>query len=300
MSMIQTIELETRKNLTQKTEEIKKEVKAFFENLFYTHYTKVKQFQPKIQFTLDKGDFLVKTAENFDEVLQALRLRHEVFYGELLHQKKIKKLDIDRFDSICDHLTVIEKKSGAMIGTYRFNSSAFSDEFYSSTEFDIANIIKLKGNKLELGRACIHKDYRNGLTISLLWAGIAEYLKASESKYLFGCSSVKTTDFYQIANVYKYLKESSYAPEELQVFPLKKFKVNGLASYAEFLGKISASYDPKVARKMVPSLLKTYIRAGAVVCGEPALDKDFQCIDLLTLMDITKMEKSFSRKFEVC
>jgi hypothetical protein len=31
---------------------------------------------------------------------------------------------------------------------------------------------KLPANKLELGRACVHPNYRNGITIALLWEGI--------------------------------------------------------------------------------------------------------------------------------
>lgn len=297
--MISQIVLERKKTFIQKTEEIKKDIQSFFDTLFHIPLAGIRNFEPKISFSIDKGDFIVKTAQDPEEVIQALQLRHEVFYEEILHKKKMRNLDIDRFDNICDHLLVLEKGGNKVIGTYRFNSSLYSDEFYSATEFDISNILKLKGNKLELGRACIHKDHRNGITISLLWAGIAEYLKASESKYLFGCSSIKTTDFFQIAGIYRFVKDNHLSSEDLRVFPVRKFKVKGLDDYAEFLGKAHGAYDSKIARKMLPSLLKTYLRAGAAVCGEPALDEDFKCIDLLTLMDVEKMQESFSRKFEV-
>jgi putative hemolysin len=63
---------------------------------------------------------------------------------------------------------------------------------------------------------------------------------------------------------------------------------------------VEASYNPKNARKLIPSLLKSYIKTGAVVCGEPALDQDFQCIDFFTLLDVRNMKESVMKKFAVC
>ncbi len=51
--------------------------------------------------------------------------------------------------------------------------------FYSENEFDLSAIKKLPGGKLELGRSCVHKEYRQGNMVSLLWAGIAKLLNCA-------------------------------------------------------------------------------------------------------------------------
>jgi putative hemolysin len=42
-------------------------------------------------------------------------------------------------------------------------------------------------------------------------------------------------------------------------------------------------------------LLNSYLKSGAVVCGRPALDKSFKCIDFLTLLDVRDLKGSAKR-----
>eukprot|EP00831_Metopus_contortus_P025310 TRINITY_DN21848_c0_g1_i1.p2 TRINITY_DN21848_c0_g1~~TRINITY_DN21848_c0_g1_i1.p2 ORF type:complete len:106 (-),score=23.41 TRINITY_DN21848_c0_g1_i1:22-339(-) len=72
-------------------------------------------------------------------------------------------------------LMIINKSDDALIGTYRLNCTKFSNNFYSATEFNIDAILELPGDKVELGRACVHPDFRNGMTIALLWKGPVSY-----------------------------------------------------------------------------------------------------------------------------
>ncbi len=78
---------------------------------------------------IEKEEYVIKTAENDFELEQALRLRHEVFIFEILGKKKLFGIDIDRYDMLCDHLLVIDKKTEQVVGTYRFNSDRYSDRF---------------------------------------------------------------------------------------------------------------------------------------------------------------------------
>jgi len=256
---------------------------------------KIKNFTAKIEFRIEKDQYVIKTATDYKDIEKVLKLRHEVFYTELLKKNLITGIDVDKFDFICDHLMVEDKNTGELIGTYRLNSSLFSSNFYSETEFDISNILKLPGIKLELGRACIHKEHRNGITIALLWSGLSEYIKLTETDYLFGCSSIKTTSLNEIVYIEKYLQTYHYAPESLRVIPKKKFKIKNLQKKVESLKE----YDSKEARKMIPSLLKSYIKTGALICGEPALDKDFECIDCFTLLYVSQMNKIVKNKFQI-
>lgn len=250
---------------------------------------RMKNFFAYIPIYIEKRNFIIKTADSPEELREALRLRHDVFLEELLKRRKRSRLDKDKFDKRCDHLIIIEKQSGMIIGTYRLQSSLHTKKWYTATEFHMRHIKKLPGNKLELGRACVHPNYRNGITIALLWEGITAYIEASESSYLFGCSSIKTLDKNEMRLIYHYLKLNGHTSDEHGVKPRGKFKVPGLKRHLKH-GQVNLeSLPPNLMKEKIPSLLASYLKVGAKVCGFPARDKSFKCIDFLTLMKVDEM-----------
>ena len=245
---------------------------------------KIRNFEPKVRLCIDSKRFLIKTAENSRELEKALDLRYSVFYRESLNRETISKVDVDRFDLVCDHLLVIDKSAGRIAGTYRLISSTFSDKFYSETEFMIDDLKRANGIKLELGRACVHRDYRTGAAIALLWKGMSEYVKAVGAQYLFVCSSISTTNAIEIGLIYKYVKELYLSEESLRVYPKDKYRVKELEHYLEAFEKFDIKAE--AIDEYIPALLKSYFKAGSVICGEPALDRKFKCADFLTVLDL--------------
>lgn len=259
-------------------------------------HNNIRHFKPSIPIYVDKKNYIIKTADNGRELYEALRLRHDVFIKELLHKRSKSGLDIDHFDKRCDHLLIIEKSSGKMIGTYRLQSSLNTKKWYTATEFHMNYIRKLPGNKLELGRACVHPDYRNGVTIALLWEGIHAYMVASNTRYMFGCSSIKTVDKEEIRKIYYYLKQKNHLTEEHKVRPRSKFQVHGLRQQLKKHPRFHTNIEATDILSKIPSLLQSYLRVGAKVCGKPALDRSFRCVDFLTLLDVSDLSEQFLRK----
>jgi putative hemolysin len=263
--------------------------------IFRSKYLPVKKFNPKVKLFIERDRYIIKTAENHEELAGALRLRYEVFYRELLEKRRVHGFDIDRFDFKCDHLIIIDKESNALIGTYRLISSLFAKEFYSETEFDISNILALSGVKLELGRACVHKDYRTGSSIALLWRGIVEYMKLTNTQYLFGCSSVKATDLHEIASMYHILARDFMVPANLNVHPKRRFIIR---NFNELKSQVRDEDLLSVVEK-IPPLIKSYLNMGALICGEPALDKKFRCADFLTLFNTDTSTDKVQKKYKL-
>lgn len=259
---------------------------------------KLKNYKPKIPIYLEKKNFIIKTADNADELHSALKLRHDVFIEELLHKRKKSGMDIDHFDHRCDHLLIIDKRNNKLIGTYRLQSSLHTRKWYTATEFHMKHIRKLPGNKLELGRACVHHDYRNGVTIALLWEGIHAYMLASDTKYMFGCSSIKTMDKDEIKSIYHYLLHHNHITDEHKVRPRARFKVQGFRRHLKRHSRTLGHTDFAEIQKKIPTLLQSYLKVGAKVCGNPALDKSFRCIDFLTLLDVTEIREQYTRKMK--
>ena len=134
------------------------------------------------------GSLEVRLARNAAEVRRAQRLRYRVFYkeGSAIADAKtqLARRDIDAFDSICDHLLVIDhakqraRTSGrpwsALIGCCaQQHRRAVTAASTPPSEFDIGQLVTRHPilRFLELGRSCVLAPYRNKRTVELLWHG---------------------------------------------------------------------------------------------------------------------------------
>lgn len=245
-------------------------------------------YRPSYEIYIETPRYILKTANKSSELLNVFELRYQIFLDK---SGQDGGFDIDQFDSICDHLIIIDKESEQVVGTYRIISSKFSEKFYSQQEFDLDHFINSPGDKLELGRVCIHQEHRNGLVIDLLWKGICRYIDLTKSRYLFGCSSIKTVDPETAKLLFHYLKNENLVQDHF-----------GIDSTGQYLMDFSTEdeYTPEVlkeAKSYLPSLLRSYFSAGAFVHGRPALDLEFGCIDFLTILDINNISPSYKRRY---
>ena len=116
---------------------------------------------------------------------------------------------------------------------------------------------------------------------------------------MFGCSSVKTMDKDKILSMICYFREKGMLEEKTKIKPRGKFKIYGIRKYIR--NGCSKFYDPEreaEVKNMVPSLLQSYLKAGAKICGTPAIDRSFRCVDFLTLLDVEQITQSYTRKSE--
>lgn len=269
----------------------------FSGGIFHPCRFKLRAFSTKVPVSVRRNQYHIKTAQTPREVEKVLRLRYNVFYSEYLHRRRLYHIDMDTYDPYCDHIMVMDTDNNVCVGTYRVLCSKYVDEYYSANEFEIAPILALDDIKVELGRACVHKSYRSSIVLALLWRGLSEYIATSKSRYLFGCSSVKTTDPFEIAMVYVYLMEHYAAPAELLTKPTEPYHIEDFEKYVVKARTMDKEKIEEKAKKLVPPLLNSYLKSGGYVCGEPALDIDFKCADFLTLMDMHKLSGGMQKKY---
>lgn len=221
------------------------------------------------------------------EILEAQKLRYQIFAGELGARLPTRQpgVDQDIFDPYCEHLVVRDENSGAVVGTYRILSPENARRiggYYSENEFDLTRLQHLRSRMVEIGRSCVHADYRSGATISLLWAGLAKYMLDNRYDYLIGCASISMADGgHAAASLYKRL-DANLSPLEYRVFPRCPLPLAALRN------DLPAE---------LPPLLKGYLRAGAYVCGDPAWDPDFNTADLQILMPMSRLNNRYARHF---
>jgi putative hemolysin len=234
-----------------------------------------------------KSQLYLSFARNPNEVAEAQRLRYKVFAEEMGADIAGEDgLDVDGFDEFCDHLLVRESNTHQVIGTYRILSPYKANEaggYYSAGEFDLSRISHLFDRTVEVGRACVHRDYRSGGTITMLWAGLAKYMKKHHYEYMIGCASVPLIDGgHSAASLYNKLKEDHLAPNEYRVFPHNPLPINALNN------------DLQVT---CPPLIKGYLRLGAQICGEPAWDSYFNTADMLVMLSLSEINPRYAMHF---
>ncbi len=230
----------------------------------------------------------VSLAHDASEVREAQRLRYKVFAEEMGAQlvSAVSGLDRDEFDPVCEHLIVRDTGTGDVVGTYRILSpenAAHIGGYYSEQEFDMTRLGHLRSRMVEIGRSCVHQDYRSGGVITLLWSGLADYLRRTDYDYLVGCASVGMQDGgHTAADLYRRLAHDVMAPVERRVFPRNPLPLEKLGSQ----NKVS-----------VPPLIKGYLRVGAQILGEPAWDAEFNCADFMMLLSVKEMNEQYARHF---
>ncbi len=236
------------------------------------------------------AQYAVRLARNADEIHAAQALRFEVFNLELnegLAQSYATGRDADPFDAVCDHLLVEHVPTQQIVGTYRLQTgpnAAKNLGYYSAQEFEFSVFEPLRNEIVELGRACVHRQHRNLVVLGLLWKGIADYAKERGARYLLGCSSITSQDAAVGASAYSELcRRNHIANVQWQTRPTPKFDCP-----LDRLAEEGAS---------IPKLLRAYLTIGAKICGPPALDREFQTIDFLTLVDLQQMTPAARERF---
>lgn len=233
------------------------------------------------------GGFTVRLAQDAKDVEAAQHLRYAVFVEELGGDGPLvdhdARLERDRFDPFFDHLLVHDDATGEVVGVYRLLQQDRADEagqFYSEDEYDLTPLRRSGRRLLELGRSCLHADYRGGPAMFHLWQGLADYVLAHEIEVMFGVASFHGTDPQALAAPLSLLHHRHLAPPDLRV-RARAFQTMDLVPEADL--------DRRQAMLEVPALIKAYLRLGGFVGEGAFVDHDFNTTDVCLVMDTERM-----------
>ena len=246
--------------------------------------------------TQSSPQFRVKLAQTEDELRAAQRLRYDVFVVELGGSGDMvdheARLERDAFDPFFDHLilyddALIHEGYSTVVGAYRLlpqEGAAKIGRYYSEDEYDLTPLRQSGRRLLELGRSCLHADYRGGTAMYVLWQALADYVIERDIEILFGVASFHGTNIADIAAPLSMLYHRHLAPPEL--------RVQAQPHSAQTMNLISeADLDRKAAMLAVPALIKAYLRLGSVVGADAFVDRRFNTTDVCLIMDTTKMNE---------
>ena len=255
------------------------------------------------------GSLEVRLAQTAHEVRQAQKLRYRVFYQEGAAipnpARLLARRDIDAYDALCDHLLVLDHAARdkqvangpAVVGTYRLLRQSVAEDhggFYTAGEFDIGALIARHDHLqfLELGRSCVLAPYRNKRTVELLWHGIWSYVLQSRFDVMIGCASLDGTDPKQLALPLSFLHHYARAPETWRARALPQ-------RYVEMSRMSKETIDPKAALRVLPPLIKGYLRLGAYIGDGAVVDHEFGTTDVLIVMPVSAINERYIEHFDL-
>lgn len=246
------------------------------------------------------GNQVIRLAVSKDEIEAAQALRFRVFYEEMgarpLPEMVKTGRDFDAFDESCDHLIVSDQSTSQrpkVVGTYRIlrgDQMRDAGDFYSSSEYDVTALKQHPGTIMELGRSCVDAAYRNKFTMQLLWRGIAEYVAAHNIELMFGCASFNGTDLHTLAQPLSYLHHNHLAPDSI----LTRAVPNRYCSMSLLPPE---EIDSKLALRLLPPLIKGYLRLGAFVGDGAVIDHQFNTTDISIIVKTDLMTGRYAKHY---
>lgn len=238
--------------------------------------------------------FSVKIAQTEAELQAAQRLRYRVFVEELGATGPLvehdAKLERDKFDHYFDHLILIDTALPVdpidqVVGVYRLLRREQADQvgqFYSEDEYDLSTLKSSGRRLLELGRSCLHADYRGGMAMFHLWNALSAYVEEHEIEILFGVASFRGTDVAEHAAALSLLHARHLAPADI--------RPRAQAGVFQPMDLVPPDQiDARAAMQTVPPLIKAYLRMGGFVGEGAFLDHAFKTTDVCLILDTARM-----------
>ncbi|MBL8587255.1 MAG: GNAT family N-acetyltransferase [Methylobacteriaceae bacterium] len=249
------------------------------------------------------GSLELRLATSKKEVRRAQRLRYKVFSKEggatPDPTARLLRRDVCRYDRICDHLIVVDlaarRRTGVIkprvVGVYRLLRQEIAQAqfgFYSAQEFDLSPMLAArKGDRiLELGRSCVHRDYRDRKVLELLWRGLWIYARHHRIDAMIGCASLPGVDAQRHAGALAFLRDCAPAREDFNAAPLAHRRAAIETDGAEPL-----SFRRALAA--LPPLIKGYLRVGARFGEGAVVDRQFNCTDVFVVVRMCDIDTRY-------
>ncbi len=251
---------------------------------------------------LRSGRLGARIAVTAAEIDAAQALRYAVFYEELGARPDPEtartRRDRDVFDDVADHLLVVDHTRGegseSIVATYRLIRREAAERigrFYSADEYDLSLLDAFPGRVLELGRSCVHPDYRGRAAMQLLWRAISAYVVRHGIDLMFGCASLPGIDPDAVRAELTYLYHSHLAPPEVRLRALSD-------RYVDMRRMDPALIDKRRTLIELPPLIKGYLRLGGFVGDGAVIDRQFNTIDVAVIVKTDLVTEKYTRHFD--
>lgn len=241
-----------------------------------------------MEFISGKYKVRLLNKKAMEELIEIQKLRYQGLLRDYNPDLPEEGTDDDGYDDRSNAIIVIDTEKDKIVGTYRITSieSLKGKKFKTEKEFNIDSLRNADDKILELGRAVVDKEYRDGPIIDLLWSGIFKYCMEFGYRYLFGMCSLHGQDPTVYNNVLAYLNNELIC-NDFDIYAIKnafEYPINNDLTFED-------------VKPEIPPLLKAYLRFGVKISRNGYIDKTFNCCDIITVLDIQKMNERYLKRF---
>lgn len=243
------------------------------------------------ELRIQSGNITVRLAKSKEEIEQAQKLRYEMLVLDFDETKDVNGSDASEYDEFCDHLIAIDEETKKVVGTYRLMSNfhlVHKDKFICEEEFDVTRLKDCGDNILELGRAVVDKNYRNGVVIKLLWQALFTYCKLKNIRYMFGTGSFHGLNKNDYLNAFSWLYYEHKIDDKHDCFAKEPCSKMDLLPREEV--------DARLAKQEMPALIKGYVALGSKVGSGVYFDHDFNSTDVMLIFDLENVNKAYAKR----
>ncbi len=233
------------------------------------------------------GRYVVRRAETSDDVRRAQQLRYLTFIAEREMGEDARTrgdgLDRDAFDERCIHILIEDKKAGQLVCCFRMmplKDGADVGLSYSAQYYDLSNLESYSEPLLEMGRFCIHPEYKDPNILRLAWREVSRVVDEFGIELLFGCSSFEGVEADDYVDSFALLKERHLAPTRW----LPRVKAAQVFRFGHLLKPRRP--DLKIAMRRMPPLLRSYLLLGGWVSDHAVIDNDLNTLHVFTGVEI--------------
>ncbi len=223
---------------------------------------------------LKKGRYTARSASGPADLAAAQRLRAFCFGLQT-------PLDVDAYDDQCTHVLIEDTASGTLVCCYRLLTLRGADlpQSYAAQFYELSALQSYEGLMMELGRFCVHPDWRDPDIQRLAWAAMTELVDARGVQLLFGCSSFAGTETAEYLDAFAMLRARHLAPKRW----LPRVKAPDVF---RFTARLRHKPDLKKAMLRMPPLLRTYLMMGGWVSDHAVVDRQMNTLHVFTGLEI--------------
>lgn len=236
-------------------------------------------------------EFSVALARTEADLRAAQRLRYRVFVAEMGgdgadvdHEAGLER---DHYDPIARHLLLRDlnrSEDDKVVGVYRLMTDGDASRgsgFCSAGEYDLDPLLESGRPLMELGRSCLHPDYRGGTGMYHLWRGLADLIEQAGTEILFGVASFRGSDPAALVQPLSLLYHDHLATPRLRVRSRSHVAM-------DMVGR--AEIDRPAALRSVPALIKAYLRLGGMVGDGAFVDHAFNTVDVCLIVETARLK----------
>lgn len=241
--------------------------------------------------SLLRGRYRTRLAEGDADLARAQALRFAAFRAGQAGAAAEGR-DADAFDPICTHVLVEETRTGTLVACFRLLPLTGGTEIercYSAQFYDLAALAGYQGRMVEMGRFCVHPDWRDPDILRVAWGAMTAYVDREGVEMLFGCSSFHGTEAEAYLDAFAMLKDAHLAPKRW----LPRVKAPNVFRFAQKLR--ARKPDVKRAMLAMPPLLRTYLMMGGWVSDHAVVDCDLNTLHVFTGLEIRAIPPARAR-----